>query len=65
MILIIIYKHIEIYININLDSSKVKKHGVWERYDSVLYSLMWFKYIERKIGGSHNNRRGWVDILII
>ncbi len=36
----------------------------YERYDSVLCSLMWFKYIERKSSGSYN-RRDWVDILII
>ncbi len=36
----------------------------YEWYDSVLCSLMWFKYIKRKSSGWYN-RRGWVDILII
>ncbi len=34
----------------------------YEWYDSVLSSLMWFKYIKSKSSGSYN-RRGWVDVL--
>ncbi len=53
------------YINIYIKHiSKVKKHRVWKQYDSVLYSLMWFKYNKGKSSGSYNGR-GWVDILII
>ncbi len=36
----------------------------YEQYDSVLCSLMWFKYIKMKSSRSYN-RRGWVDVLII
>ncbi len=54
--------YIDIYIKYNI--SKVKKYREYERYDSVLCSLMWFKYIKRKCSGSYN-RRGWVDTLII
>ncbi len=36
----------------------------YERYDSVLCSLMLFKYIKRKSSESYD-RRGWVDVLII
>ncbi len=43
---------------------KVKNHRVWKWYDSVLYSLMLFKYNKKKSSGSYN-RRVWVDILII
>ncbi len=53
-----------IYIYINHNISKVKKHRVWERYDSVLWNLMWFKYNKRKSSGSYN-RRVWVDILTL
>ncbi len=48
---IIIYKHIEMYINIYkpVNISKVKKHGVWEWYDSVLYSLLWCDCLDNVI----------------
>ncbi len=37
MIVIIIYKHIVIYINIYKPNiSKVKKHKVWERYECFI-----------------------------
>ncbi len=41
-VIIIIYKHIEMYINIYINHNicKVKMHRVWERYDSVLHSLI-------------------------
>ncbi len=39
-------------------------YGEYERYDSVLCSLMWFNDIKRKSSGLYN-RRGWVDVLII
>ncbi len=48
---------INIYINFNI--SEVKMYREYERYDSVLCSLIWFKYIKRKSRGSYN-RRGWV-----
>ncbi len=41
MIVIVIYKHIVMYINIyKFYISKVKKYREYERYDSVLCSLM-------------------------
>ncbi len=42
MIVIVIYKHIVMYKNIyiNVNISKVKKYREYERYDSVLCSLM-------------------------
>ncbi len=54
MIVIIIYKHIVMYINIyiNFNIIKVKKHRDYERYDSVVCSLMCSKYIKRKSSGS-------------
>ncbi len=59
MIVIIIYKHIEMYIiYITFNITKVKKHREYEWYDSVLLSLMWFKYIKRKSSGSYNRRVG-------
>ncbi len=39
VIIIIIYKHIGMYINM-YNITKIKKHKACERYDSVLYSLM-------------------------
>ncbi len=36
----------------------------YERYNSVLCSLMWFKYIKRKSSGSYNIR-GWVDTAVM
>ncbi len=57
-----LYDYDRIYINFNI--GKVKKYREYERYDSVLCSLMWFKCIKRKSSGSYNGR-GWVDVLII
>ncbi len=49
-IVIVIYKHIysNVHKYINFNISKVKRYREYEQYDSVLCSLMWFKYIKRK-----------------
>ncbi len=44
--------------------SKVKMYREYEQYDSVLCSIMWFKYIKMKSSGSYNII-GWVAVLII
>ncbi len=48
----------------NFNISKVKKHRDNEWYDSVVCSLIWFKYIKRKSSGSYN-RRGCVDVILL
>ncbi len=51
---IVIYKHIVMYINIyNFNNTKVKKYREYERYDTALCSL-----IRRKSSGSYNRRVG-------